>query len=190
MNERYRIAASKGRKKVKLEPSDLVWVHLRKDRFPDLRKSKLMPCAVGPFNVLEKINDNAYRFELPPEFGVNPIFNISDLKPYLGEEDELESRTTLNQEGEDDEDISPLHTMQGPITRARARQLDLQVCSNLVNYFSELTLGSMHLLSIRNNGEDQKGLGEGQGVKEEELGRPHRGVQVQLDFDPTSDSRT
>jgi hypothetical protein len=25
------------------------------------------------------------------------------------------------QEGEDDEDISPLHTMQGPITRARAR---------------------------------------------------------------------
>jgi hypothetical protein len=42
MNERYRIAASKGRKEVKLEP---VWVHLRKDRFPDLRKSKLMPCG-------------------------------------------------------------------------------------------------------------------------------------------------
>jgi translation initiation factor IF-1 len=36
MNERYRIAASKGRKEVKLEPGDLVWVHLRKDRFPDL----------------------------------------------------------------------------------------------------------------------------------------------------------
>jgi hypothetical protein len=91
-----------------------------------------------------------------------------------------------------DEDISHLHTMQGPITtRARARQLDLQVCSNLVNYFSELKLGSMHVLLIRNNGEDQQGLGEGQGVKEEELGRPHQGgVQVQLDFDSTSDSRT
>jgi hypothetical protein len=36
MNEKYRIAASKGRKEVKLEPGDLVWVHLRKDRFPDL----------------------------------------------------------------------------------------------------------------------------------------------------------
>jgi hypothetical protein len=134
-----------------------------------------MPRAAGPFKVLEKINDNAYKLELPPEFGVSPTFNILDLKPYLGEEDELGSRMTPIQEGEDDEDISPLHTMQGPTTRARARQLDLQVCSNLVNYFSELMLGSMHVLLIRNNGEDQQGLGEGQGVKEEELGRPHQG---------------
>jgi hypothetical protein len=84
-----------------------------------------MPRAAGPFKVLEKINDNAYKLELPPEFGVSPTFNISDLKPYLGEEDGLESRTTPIQEGEDDEDISPLHTMQGPITRACAQQLDL-----------------------------------------------------------------
>jgi hypothetical protein len=49
----------------------------------------------------------------------------------------------------------------------------------------------MHVLLIRNNGEDQKGLGEGQRVKEEELGRPHLGgVHVQLDFNSTSDSRT
>jgi hypothetical protein len=152
-----------------------------------LRKSKLMPRAAGPFKVLEKINDNAYKLE----FGVIPTFNILDLKPYLGEEDELESRMTPIQEGEDDEDISPFHTMQGPITRARGRQLDFQVRSNLVNCFSKLTLGSMHILLIRNNGEDQQGLGEGEGVKEEELGRPHQGgVQVQLDFDSTSDSRT
>jgi hypothetical protein len=94
MNEKYRIAASKGSKEVKLEPGDLVWVHLRKDRFLDLRKSKLMPRATGSFKVLEKINDNACKLELPPEFGVSPTFNVSDLKPYLGEEDELESRTT------------------------------------------------------------------------------------------------
>jgi hypothetical protein len=189
--KKYRIAASKGRKEVKLEPVDLVWVHLRKDTLPNLQKFKLMPRAAGAFKVLEKINDNAYKLELPPEFGVSPTFNILDLKPYLGEEDELESRTTSIQEGEDDEDISPLHTMQGPITRARARQLDLQVCSNLVNCFLELTLGSKHVLLIRNNREDQQGLGEGQGVKEEELGHPHQGrVHDQLDFDSTSDSRT
>ena len=72
-----------------------------------------------------------------------------------------------------DDDITPLHTMQGPITRARARQLDLQVRSNLVNCFSELTLGSMHVLVIRNLGEDQQELGEGQRDKEEKLGRLH-----------------
>jgi hypothetical protein len=120
MNERYQIVASKGRREVKLEPGDLVWVHLRKDRFPDLRKSKLMPRATGSFKVLEKINHNAYKLELPPEFGVSPTFNISDLKPYLGEKDEIELMTTPIQAGEDDEDISPLHTMQGPITKARA----------------------------------------------------------------------
>jgi hypothetical protein len=33
----------------------------------------------GPFKILEKINDNAYKLELPPEFGVSPTFNISNL---------------------------------------------------------------------------------------------------------------
>jgi hypothetical protein len=58
-----------------------------------------MPLAAGPYKILEKINDNAYKLELPPEFRVSPTFNIADLKPYLGEEDELESRTAPLQEG-------------------------------------------------------------------------------------------
>jgi hypothetical protein len=57
-----------------------VWLHLRKDRFPDLRKSKLMPRADGPFRIIEKINDNAYKIELSPEFRVSPTINISDLR--------------------------------------------------------------------------------------------------------------
>jgi hypothetical protein len=95
MNEKYIIAGSEGRKEVKLEPGDLVWLHLRKDRFPELCKSKLMPRVAGPYKIIEKINDNAYKLELPPEFGVSPTFNVADLTPYLGEEDELKSRTTL-----------------------------------------------------------------------------------------------
>jgi hypothetical protein len=67
--------------------------------------------ADGPFKILEKINDNAYKLELPPEFEVSPTSNISDLQPYLGEEDELLSRMTSNQEGEDDEDISTSDTI-------------------------------------------------------------------------------
>jgi hypothetical protein len=63
-----------------LEPGDLVWLHLRKERFPDLRKSKLMFRVDGPFKIFEKINDNAYKLELLPEFGVSLTFNISDLR--------------------------------------------------------------------------------------------------------------
>ena len=71
-----------------------MWLHLRKDRLPALRKSKLIRRATGSYKILEKINDNAYKLELRSEFGISPTFNISDMKPYLGEEDELESRTT------------------------------------------------------------------------------------------------
>jgi hypothetical protein len=95
-----------------------------------------MPHANGPFKVIEKINDNAYKLELPTNFGtVSPIFNIADLKPYFGEEDKFASRTTSIQEGEHDEDIPSIDTsvapttehIQGPITRARAKQLKYQV---------------------------------------------------------------
>jgi hypothetical protein len=106
MNAKYKLADGKGKKELKFEPRDLVWLHLRKERFPELRKSKLLPRAEGPFKVLEKVNDNAYKLELPADFGVSPTFNIEDLRPYSGEEDEYESRTTQMQEGEDNEGIN------------------------------------------------------------------------------------
>jgi hypothetical protein len=84
-----------------------------------------MSRAAGPFKVLEKINNNAYKLELPAYFGVSPTFNILDLRPYLCREDEVPSWTTPIQEEDEDmttHDASP-HVFQGPITRARARQL-------------------------------------------------------------------
>jgi hypothetical protein len=129
--------------------------------------------------------------ELPPDFRVSFTFNISDLKPYMGDEDKIESRTTLVQEEDDDEDITSIHTMNGPITRSRARQLNLQVRSTLVNCVSELTLGAMDVLMIRYLGEDQQGLGKSQGVEEEQQGQPQQeGDQVRLGCDSISGSKT
>jgi hypothetical protein len=76
-----------------------VWVHLTKHRFPNLRKSKLMPRAARPYKVLTNINDNAYTIKLPLDFRVRLTFNISDSKPYMGEEYEIESSMTPVQEG-------------------------------------------------------------------------------------------
>jgi hypothetical protein len=161
MNSKYKLAGDKGRKQLIFEPGELVRLHLKKDRFPTLRKSK----------VLERINDNAYKLDLPVDFRVSPTFNIADSKPYLGEDDELEPRTTQMQEGKDDEDIAtndtstptPVSTSPTPlgsITCARARWLTHQVSSLLSSGSSYLENGDTCTLALlRNNGLDRKGRG-------------------------------
>jgi hypothetical protein len=90
-----------------------------------------------------------------------------------------------------DEDITTIHTINGPITQSRARQLTLQVRSTLVNCVLELTLGTMDVLMIRNLGEDQQGLGKGLDVEKEQQGRPQQeGDQVRLGCDSISSCRT
>ncbi|XP_068466680.1 uncharacterized protein [Phaseolus vulgaris] len=81
--EGYSKQVNKGRKKVIFEPGDWVWVHMRKERFPEQRKSKLQPRGDGPFQVLEKINDNAYKIDLPSKYNVSNTFNVSDSEEEL-----------------------------------------------------------------------------------------------------------
>jgi hypothetical protein len=72
-----------------------------------------MPRGDGPFRVFAKINDNAYKIDLPPSYGVSNTFNVADLLPYTSE-DTLESRTTPFQ-GEEDNTTTPLrNTLQPP----------------------------------------------------------------------------
>jgi hypothetical protein len=99
----------------------------------------------------------------------------------LGEEDEMPSRTTSMQEGEDDQDINtsatiiPFIEILGPITRSRALQLNHQVnsflCSSVYNIESQLL--SNDLIVLRNQGEDHGGQTEHQ----EGAGEPRRRIR-------------
>ncbi|OMO57356.1 Integrase, catalytic core [Corchorus capsularis] len=78
--QHYMKVANKGRIKVIFEPGDWVWFHLRKERFPEKRKSKFLPRGDGAFQVLERINNNVYKLDLPSEYGnVSATFNVSYL---------------------------------------------------------------------------------------------------------------
>ncbi|KAA3473625.1 Transposon Ty3-I Gag-Pol polyprotein [Gossypium australe] len=91
-------------------------------------KSKLSPRGDGPFKVIERINENSYKLDLPGEYNISASFNVSDLTPFdVG----TDLRTNQFQEGEDDTDThhhesSPsqysMVLPQGPITRAHAKQ--------------------------------------------------------------------
>ncbi|KAL5540105.1 hypothetical protein UlMin_045712 [Ulmus minor] len=133
--KQYVHQANKGRKKVVFEPGDWVWLHLRKERFPEKRRSKLLPRGDGPFQVVERINDNAYKLDLPGEYGVSASFNVADLSPFDAGDD---LRTNPSQEGENDANQGARHAdhvhgngakfaqdhlslPSGPITRLRAK---------------------------------------------------------------------
>lgn len=106
---------------------DLVWLHLPKDRFPNERKSKLLPRADGPFKVLERYNNNTYNIDIPREkYSVSNIFNFKDLSPYHGDE-AFNPRSDLSQGGGGDVehpmvipmDIPSSHQVpRGPLTQA------------------------------------------------------------------------
>jgi len=101
---------------------------MRKERFSSQRKSKLQPRGDGPFQVLSKINDNAYKIDLPAEFGISATFNVADLSPFdVGDED-FNSRSNSLKEGGDDEDQprsidnEAIQGLGGPMTRARTKK--------------------------------------------------------------------
>ena len=91
-------ARNKHRSKVTFKVGDLVWAHLRKERFPLLRTSKLSPRGDGPFKVLRVINVNVNPnvLDLPESYGASPTFNVGDLtlyEPRLDDTSEEEEET-------------------------------------------------------------------------------------------------
>uniref|UniRef100_A0A2N9IYE9 Reverse transcriptase domain-containing protein n=1 Tax=Fagus sylvatica TaxID=28930 RepID=A0A2N9IYE9_FAGSY len=124
-NEQYAAKANKGCRQVIFEPGDWVWVHMRKERFLACRWSKLHPRGDGPFQVLERINDNAYKLDLPGEYNISATFNVSDLSLFDVSDD---SRLNPFKERGNDENQQaplkdPLHVPVGPITRARSKKI-------------------------------------------------------------------
>ena len=123
-NEQYVTKANKGRQQVLFEPGNWVWVHMRKERFPARRRSKLHPRGDGPFQVLERINDNAYKLDLPGEYNISATFNISDLSTF----DVVDNSrmNTFEKRGNDENQQAfkdPLHVPVGPITKARSKKI-------------------------------------------------------------------
>ncbi|KAK1431623.1 hypothetical protein QVD17_08110 [Tagetes erecta] len=96
-----------GRRKVFFK-GDLVCVQLSKERFPHGRFCILKPHADGPFHVLNRINDNAYKINLPGHYTMSSTVNVSVVAPFVeGDEFDFDSRTSAFQVGDNDTDPEP-----------------------------------------------------------------------------------
>ena len=55
-----------------------------------------MPKAIGPFQIIEKFGDDAFKMDLPEAYGIFSTFDIGDLTPFLGN---TKLRTIPSKEG-------------------------------------------------------------------------------------------
>ena len=58
VNEQYKQRANKNHPRLEFKSGDLVWLHLRKERFPSRRKNKLMARADGPYKAVQKVREH------------------------------------------------------------------------------------------------------------------------------------
>nr|XP_027120893.1 uncharacterized protein LOC113737958 [Coffea arabica] len=132
--------ANKGRQKLIFEPGDWCGCTCAKNAFL-FKGGTNYNHGDGPFQVLERINDNAYKLDLPGEYGVSATFNVSDLAPFDAD-DAFDLRANPSQEEGNDSIMvrgqanngssnrgveDHVHAPSGPITRARAKKLREQL---------------------------------------------------------------
>ncbi|WMV18272.1 hypothetical protein MTR67_011657 [Solanum verrucosum] len=102
-----------------------------------------MPRGDGPFPVIERLNDNAYKVALPPEYQVHNTYNVCNLSPFptVGDDDPSNLRTNSFQEGEND----AIQISSRLFTRSQAQ--DLQRMQGL---FMKMEVLEMVLMTSKN----------------------------------------
>ncbi|KAE8710906.1 putative CCCH-type zinc finger family protein [Hibiscus syriacus] len=100
-NTKYKTRVDNHRRRVLFDVGDFVWVVLTRDRFPVGEYNKLKDRKIGPCEVVQKINDNAYRLRLPSHLKTSDVFNVKHLSHCFVDSDDttLNSRTSSFQPG-------------------------------------------------------------------------------------------
>ena len=86
---KYKRDADSRRREVHFQVGDHVWAVMTKERFPTGQYNKLKPRKIGPVEIIEKINANAYRLLLPPHIQTADVFNVKHLFKFEPDDDLL-----------------------------------------------------------------------------------------------------
>lgn len=73
---KYKSRADSKRCEVIFEPGEMVWVVLTRDCMSLHEYNKLRSWKIGPVEIVERINNNAYRLKLPYHIKTADVFNV------------------------------------------------------------------------------------------------------------------
>ncbi|KAE8697779.1 putative Quercetin 3-O-methyltransferase 1 [Hibiscus syriacus] len=127
-NTKYKTRVDNHRRQVLFDVGDFVWAILTRDRFPVGEYNKLKDRKIGPCEVVQKINDNAYRLRLPSHLKTSDVFNVKHLSHCFVDSDD----TTLN---------SRMSSFQPGVTDAGGSETDdveLSDCTLMALRYHEL----------------------------------------------------
>ncbi|KAL4318204.1 hypothetical protein GQ457_18G013820 [Hibiscus cannabinus] len=99
--QRMKTQADRHRRELQLEEGSWAFVRLRPYQQVSLRlhrQQKLGPRYFGPYRVLHKVGQVAYKLDLPASTRIHPVFHISQLKPCKGHPDQQITPLPLLQE--------------------------------------------------------------------------------------------
>lgn len=76
---KYKARHDKHRMEHSFQVGDQVWRHISKDKM-QVEGKKLKPIRYGPFKILEKIGENAFRLDLPADIHIYSVVNSDSLR--------------------------------------------------------------------------------------------------------------
>ncbi|KAK6148426.1 hypothetical protein DH2020_019338 [Rehmannia glutinosa] len=97
--DRQKSYADRRRKDLQFEVLDKVFLKVAplKGMVRFGKKGKLRPRYIGPFEILDRIGDVAYRLALPPELAaVHNVFHISMLRKYISDPSDIINHEELD----------------------------------------------------------------------------------------------
>ena len=126
--QRQKQYADKRRKDLVFQEGDHVFLKVSPMRgvFRFGQQGKLKPRFVGPFQIISRVGESAYRLALPPELsGVHNVFHVSMLRKYVFDPSHIVDHRPLGLTPDLSFNEAPIKILDGKVKQLRTKSIPM-----------------------------------------------------------------